>query len=71
MPPLHATDGAVHSALGQQVWPAPPQVPQLLLLHTAPTVGQVEPLPVQTSLTQQPPELHALAVQHGWPGLPH
>jgi hypothetical protein len=42
-----------------------------LLPHTAPTVGHVEPLPVQTSLMQQPPELHAFGAQHGWPGLPH
>ena len=70
-PPLQATDGAVHSAPGQQSWPAPPQLPQLLLPQTAPTVGHVEPLPVQMSLMQQPPELHALGAQHGWPGLPH
>jgi hypothetical protein len=54
----------------QQASPAPPQVPQLPFMHIALTVGQVVPEPTQTLATQQPPPLHALSAQHGWPGPP-
>src|SRR5207302_365475 len=56
--------------LVQQAWPLPPQVPQLPFMHVPPTVGQVEPDPVQTLLTQQPPEAQLLAAQQASPGSP-
>jgi hypothetical protein len=53
----------------QHPWPAPPQVPQLPFMQTPPTVGQVDPAPVQTSFTQQPVP-QPLAAQQASPGLP-
>jgi hypothetical protein len=55
----------------QHAWPAPPQVPQLPLVHVPPMPpGQVEPAPVHTPPTQQPPELQTLEAQQDSPGPP-
>lgn len=51
--------------------PGPPQLPQLPAAQVIPMFGHVEPAPVHTFMTQQPPEPHVVFSQHGWPGAPH
>lgn len=70
VPDTQLTDAPVHSAPVQQSCPLAPHVPQLPFEHTPPTVGQVEPLPVHTPLTQQPPFAQVLDAQHASPGPP-
>jgi hypothetical protein len=60
----------VQVLLAQQVWPAPPQLPQLPLVQLPPTLGQVAPALVQVLFTQQPPAPQVLLEQHGSPGPP-
>jgi hypothetical protein len=65
VPATQATDAAVHcaGAMPQQGCPEAPHVPQELFMQVPPTVGQVEPAPVQMLFTQQPPPAQLLAAQ--------
>jgi hypothetical protein len=55
----------------QHGWPMPPQVPQLPFVHAMPIgAGHIEPVPVQTLATQQPPEAQVVFWQQGSPGPP-
>jgi hypothetical protein len=70
VPPLHVTPGAVHWLLpppppGQQVCPAPPQLPQLPLPHVPVICGHAVPDGVHTFATQHPPPWQVLSSQQG------
>jgi hypothetical protein len=61
---------AVHAPPGQQLCETPPQVPQLPAAQAPPMLGHVVASGMHALFTQQPPPVHALPAQHGWPGPP-
>lgn len=70
-PATHAVADAVHRFPVQHGCPAAPQVPHDPVPQVPPTLGQVEPAPVQTLLTQHPPPPQLFAAQHATPAVPH
>jgi hypothetical protein len=69
-PLLHTIPPAVHTSRAQQGWLAPPQVPHEPALQIPPKLGQVEPAPVQTLFTQQPPLPQLPPAQQASPAAP-
>ncbi len=70
LPFEQVTEGAVQTALVQQLCPEPPQLPQAPFAQVPPPPGQADPLPVHRLFTQQPPPPQVLRAQQASPAPP-